>query len=765
MPSKNLSRRLLCAAILAAIGNPVLSAALLDRDKTVRPLSCPETEGLSMPASSSLTPEDSEDERVHVYADRVDATLEESARFIGNVELRRGNLHLFADEVFYNQVDNHLDAKGHIHLRKDDGETLLAPVLRYDLDTERGYSEDTEFQFAGTAGRGAAGRIHFEGRDRLQLESVRYTTCPPGRDDWFLKAGRLTLDKTEQIGTARNASVTFMHVPIFYSPYLSFPLTDARKTGLLSPHIGHSSNSGFFISIPYYFNLAPNYDDTLTARLLEKRGVQFTNEFRYLGRNNSGSLDVEYLPNDRITNTDRQALFFLHRHDLSPRWSLTSDVQWVSDTDYFIDLARGSPDASRTHLPRLLSLNYAGNIWRFSARAQTYQTLDTTIIALNEQPYQRLPQLQLAADSPSGPNRLRTAFEGEWVNFYRPIHIPDDPGTIEPPYAGQRLDLQPSISLPLRTSYLFFTPKLAYRYTSWRLSTNTDEDNPNPDESLDRALPIYSLDSGLIFERNDKAYGKTYTQTLEPRAYYVFIPYENQDNLPVFDAALPTFSFANFFRENRFVGADRVGDANQLTLAVTSRFLLADGVEQARVSLGQVNYFADQRVNLNLPPDTRIKTSSDLIAEVSARLGRSWYLRSGLQWDNQASDTRKSSFYAHYRPAPDRIFNLGYYYTNPSSSTERTEELADFSTQWPLSSRWTGVASWNYSLLTSRTVQAYAGLQYTSCCWAVRVAVRHRLQPDETVENSWQLEFELGGFAKMGETQEAPLRQGQFIFE
>lgn len=751
MPSKILSRRLLCAAILAAIGNPAMAAEPLDRVKVVRPLSCPETEGLPTPASS-LTPEDSKDERIHVYADRVDATLDESARFSGNVELRRGHLHLFADELFYNQTDNHLDAKGHIHLRKDDGETLLAPLLRYDLDTERGYSEDAQFQFAGTAGRGAAGRIHFEGRDRLQLESVRYTTCPPGRDDWFLKASRLTLDKVEQTGTARNATVSFMHVPIFYSPYLSFPLADARKTGLLAPHIGHSSNSGFFLSVPYYFNLAPNYDDTLIARVLEKRGLQFANEFRYLGQNNFGSLDLEYLPNDRITDRDRQALFFLYRHNLSPLWALASDIQWVSDTDYFIDLGRGSPDASRTHLPRFLSLDYAGNIWRFSARAHTYQTLDTTI-PIAEQPYQRLPQLILRADSPGGPNRLHTAFESEWVNFYRP-------GDQNQPGASQRLDVIPSISLPLRTSYLYFTPKLAYRYTSWRLGTLADDD-----ESPDRALPIYSVDSGLAFERIGEAYGKSYTQTLEPRAYYVYIPYKNQDNLPVFDAALPTFSFANFFRENRFVGADRVGDANQLTAAVTSRFLLADGVEQARVSLGQVSYFADQRVNL-LPSGTRIQTRSDLIAEVNARLGRAWYLRSGLQWDSQKGDTRKSSLYAHYRPAGDRIVNLGYRYTdNLPGSVEKPEELGDISAQWPFSSHWSGVARWNYSLPESRTVQAYAGLQYTSCCWAVRVAARHRLQPDDTVENSWQFEFELGGFAKMGETEEAPLKQGQFIFE
>jgi len=751
MPSQNLSRRLLCAAILAAIGPSAGFAARLDAAKTARPLSCPDVTGSSMPASS-LTGEDSNDERVHVYADRVDAKLDESARFSGNVELRRGELHLFADEVFYNQADNHLDASGHIYLRKDSGETLVAPLLRYDLDTERGYSEDAQFAFAGGLGRAAAGRMRFEGRDLLRLESVRYTTCPPGRDDWYLHASRLTLDKAKQTGSARNARITFMQVPIFYSPYLSFPLTDARKTGLLAPHVGHSSKSGFFLSVPYYFNLAPNYDDTLTARALEKRGLQWSNEFRYLGKDYGGKLDLEYLPSDRITDSDRKALFLVHRHDLSALWSFGSDIQWVSDPNYFIDLGKGASESSRTHLPRALNLDYAGKIWRFSALAQAYQTLDTSI-PLADQPYQRLPQVVLKADSPSGPNRLHTAFESEWVRFYRPDDVPNQPS------AAQRLDLMPSVSLPLRTSYLYFTPKLGYRYTSWRL------DQDNTDESPTRALPIYSLDSGLTFERAGQAYSQAYTQTLEPRAYYVYIPHEDQDRLPVFDAALPAFSFYNFFRENRFVGVDRVGDANQLTTAITSRFLLPDGTEQARVSVGQVTYFADQRVNL--PPNTLVQGRSDLIGEVSARLGRSWYVRSGLQWDSKEQDTRKSSLYAHYRPANDRIINLGYRYTDnlPPPSVLKPEKLADISAQWPLTRSWTGVARWNYSLPESRTVQAYAGLQYTSCCWAFRLAARHRLQADGTIENSWQFEFELSGFAKMGETEEAPLQQGQFIFD
>jgi len=754
MPSQNLPRRLLCAAILATIGSQPAVAANLGAPKTPRPLSCPDTPALPMPAST-LTAAETDDERVHVYADRVESKLNESTRFSGNVELRRSGLHLFADEATYNQTENTLDADGHIHLRKDSGETIVTPLLRYELDTERGSAEDAQFAFAANAARGKAGRIHFEGRDVLKLEAVYYTTCPPGQDDWILRAGELTLDKNSETGTAWNASIYFMQVPIFYSPYLSFPITDARKTGLLAPQVGHSSNSGFFLNVPYYFNLAPNYDDTLTLRLLEQRGPQLTNEFRYLGTSFAGQLDLEYLPNDQSTDTDRGAIFFRHSQSLSPLWSASTDIQWVSDNSYLIDLGDTATDSGRTHLPRSLRLDYGGSIWRFSARAFTYQTLDATI-PLIEQPYQRLPQLVLTADSPSGPNRLHAALESEWVNFYRQQ---PDPGLCSDPTLcanGQRLDLQPSVSLPLRASYFYITPKAAYRYTAWRL------DDTSLDESPVRGLPIYSLDSGLALEREGRLGDQAYTQTLEPRVYYVYIPYKNQDSLPVFDSAVPLFDFYNFFRENRFTGADRVGDANQATFAITSRFLLpGSGSELARVSLGQVQYFADQQVNL--PPGTVTQTTSDTIGEIYARLGQPWYLRSSMQWDNKVHETRNSGFYLHYRPQADRIVNLGWRYNN--SLTSDPDKQFDISAQWPMLTHWIGVARWNYSLPESRTIQAYAGLQYTSCCWAFRAVARHRLQPDGSVDNSVMVELELSGFAKLGEAEDTPLKQGKFIFE
>jgi LPS-assembly protein len=694
MPSPNLPRRLLCIAMLAAIGYQPAFAAKLGTKSPTRPLSCTGSPALPMP-ESTLTDEETSDERVHVYADRIESILNESSHFSGNVEFGRDGLRLFADDVIYNQLENSLDASGHIYLHKQSGETIVSPQLSYQIDTERGVAEDAQFAFANNAARGNAKSIHFEGRDVLALESLRYTPCPPGQDDWFLKASDLTIDKTSETGTAHNAVIEFMQVPIFYSPYFSFPLTDERKSGFLAPHIAQTTNTGFLLALPYYFNIAPNYDDTLMMRIMSKRGLQAVNEFRYLGSNYSGKLDLEYLPNDQGTNTDREAAYFKHAQGLWPLWNATADVAWVSDQTYLTDLGTGPNQSSITALPSNLRLDYGGSIWRFSGRVSTFQNLDTTITQSSDLPYQRLPQLLLSGESPSGANQPHYALASEWVYFYRPGEVATgQQGN------GQRLDLLPSISLPLRTDYLYFTPNLGYRYTTWNLNYDTVDTSPQ------RGISIFSIDSGMTFERESNLFGTPYTVTLEPRVYYVYIPYQNQDSLPVYDSAVPVFDFFNFFRPNRFVGADRVGDANQATFAVTSRFLLpGSGSEQARVSLGQIQYFEDQRVNL--PPGTVTQTTSDTIGEIYARIGQPWYLRSSMQWDNKQHETRNSTLYLHYRPAADRIVNFGWRYNNTTSATTNgLNEQVDISTQWPLSNRWTGVARWNYSLPDSTTVQA-----------------------------------------------------------
>lgn len=684
-----------------------------------------------------------EDQQIQVSADRVRSAIKGLSVFTGNVELRRGNVSIYADEITYDQKANRIEGAGNISMATEAGDTLYAPQLHYELDSESGYTGRSLFALAEGAGRGDAERISFDKGSVLVMDNMHYTTCPPGQDDWVLRGKRLTLDRENQIGTVRNVSVRFMHVPIFYAPYFSFPLGEERKTGVLVPNFGHSDKRGYFLAVPYYINLAPNYDDTLTPRYMSRRGLQLQNEFRYMGGSHGGKIDLEYLPNDMVTDTYRAAGKYRHGQTFSDHWVGDMDMQWVSDKDYLVDLGDSIAATSTTHLPRSGQLAYNDNIWRFTARTSSYQTVDESIDALFR-PYSLLPQFTLAADVPTGRNRWHYALSSEWVNFDRSAGV-----------TGQRLDINPSVSLPLRNSYAFVIPKAGYRYTAYNLSDTTLE---TPDETPERRLPIYSLDSGLLFEREGAWKDHAYIQTLEPRLFYLQIPYENQDGLPNFDTGIPDFSFYNLFRENRFVGADRVGDADQATVAISTRFLDAsNGVEQVRFSLGQTFYF--QNPQLILPSSKPVDATSNMVAEIQARLGQYWYVRGALQWDSKEYATERSNILLQYRPARNKIINLGYRYN------KSIQEQVDVSVQWPLSARWTLLSRWNYALPEKRTLQSYTGFEYTDCCWAFRITKGERILADGNVDNPILFELELSGLAKLGPRPQSPLDAGRFIFE
>jgi LPS-assembly protein len=684
-----------------------------------------------------------DDQQIQVSADRVHSAIKGLSVFTGNVELRRGSVSIYGDEIIYDQKANRIEGAGNISMATEAGDTVYAPQLHYELDSESGYTGRSLFALAGGAGRGDAERITFSKGSVLVMDNMHYTACPPGQDDWVLRGKRLTLDRENQIGTVRNVSVRFMHVPIFYTPYFSFPLGEERKTGVLVPNFGHSDKRGYFLAVPYYINLAPNYDDTLTPRYMSRRGLQLQNEFRYMGGGYGGKIDLEYLPNDTVTDTYRAAGKYRHGQTFSDHWGGDMDMQWISDKDYLVDLGDSIAATSATHLPRSGQLAYNDNIWRFTARTSSYQTVDESIDVLFR-PYSLLPQFILAADVPTGTNRLHYALSSEWVNFDRNAGV-----------TGQRLDINPSVSLPLRNSYAFVIPKAGYRYTAYNLTGTTLE---TPDETPERRLPIYSLDSGLLFEREGEWSGHDYIQTLEPRLFYLAIPYENQDGLPNFDTGIPDFSFYNLFRENRFVGADRVGDADQATVAISTRFLDAsNGVEQVRFSLGQTFYF--QNPQLILPSSKPVDASSNMVAEIQARLGQYWYVRGALQWDSKEYATERSNILLQYRPARNKIINLGYRYN------KSIQEQADVSIQWPLSARWALLSRWNYALPEKRTLQSYTGFEYTDCCWAFRITKGQRILADGNVDNPILFELELSGLAKLGPRPESPLNAGRFIFE
>lgn len=705
---------------------------------------CPTRAAEECPAASAAAPavtDDisvADDGRVRVTADRATTVLDRFSVFSGDVDLRRGVLRVQADELRYDEVGNRLDAHGNVRIGTNTGDDVSTPEAGFDLGTDRGHTGAAAFRLGDNRGRGRADRIHFEGRDRLRLNGVRFTSCPPGQDHWFLNARRMLLDNAKGEGTARSVTLEFMHVPILYAPWFSFPLTDARKTGFLVPRFGESSTRGVNVAAPYYLNLAPQYDDTITPAFMSRRGAMLRNEFRYLGESYNGDLEVEYLPNDNVFGDNRSALRYIHTQTISPHVSASLDIQSVSDKDYLADLGETTKVTSSTHVPSSATLSYGGRNIQAGVFVKSYQTLDPTIAVTNE-PYERLPQMFAIADFPLGYNRPRLEIDSEYTFFNRSAGV-----------TGHRVDLLPSVSIPWRTAYGYVTPKAGLHYTAYDLQGAT---NSTPE----RSLGVFSLDSGMFFDRPARLFGGDFTQTLEPRIFYLYVPYKDQDSFPNFDSGTPDFNFDNLFRENRFLGRDRVGDADQVTVAATTRFLdVGTGIERLRLSAGQTIYFSEQSVNI--PPGVQSDDRTDLVLETRAWLRSDWYLRGTWQADLSNADTSKGNLYLTYHPAPDRIVNVAYRYLRDQ------QNQVDLSSQWPVAGRWTLFGRWNYSTLDSDTLQAYAGFSYRRCCWAVRAAATHRILGNGVPDSGFLFEFELTGLSKSGPAPESPIALGAFPF-
>ncbi|MBI5782814.1 MAG: LPS-assembly protein LptD [Gammaproteobacteria bacterium] len=478
---------------------------------------------------------------------------------------------------------------------------------------------------------------------------------------------------------------------------------------------------------------------------MSSRGLQLQNEFRYLTPRSHGMLQFEVLQNDKLANgDDRAAGTYQHLHAFDPFWSGKVDLRGVSDKNYFNDFRDDLGITSQTHLPQNVELDYRGPQWNFSAHAADYQTIDRSIAAA-DRPYARLPQLNLSLNRPVTPNRLNYFFESEAVSFKRDAGV-----------TGERLNLMPAVSLPLSNGYAFLTPRIGLHHIAYRLSGV-------PDNTPALARGVFSLDSGLFFERDSRWGGRLFTQTLEPRLYYLYVPGKNQDALPNFDSGIPDFSFPNLFRDNRFVGGDRIGDANQFTAAVTTRFIdEQDGTERARASLGRIYYLDDRQVNL--PAATSSTNASDIVAEVTATLASHWHARTNAQWNREDNHTQKYGYYLQYNPAKDRIVNLGRRFS-------RNElEQTDISTEWPLASRWTFRARSLHSQEINRNLETYAGVEYNACCWKLRVMASRRFFLDTANNNAItqnktiMFELELTGLSKLGRVPNSPLRESVFSF-
>ncbi|KAF0100363.1 MAG: LPS-assembly protein [bacterium] len=692
----------------------------------------------------------------HLEADHIAGQEGREVVAEGKVVVRNLRERIEADWLRYDQVEDEVEARGRV-VYSQNRDRIESGDLRLKLESRLGSARAVRYEVYapdGRRSRGGADTLNFAGVDRYELEDATYTSCAAGNDDWLLKMRDLDLDYTRNVGTARHVSVEFLDVPILYAPWMDFSLDNSRKTGFLAPSYGASDERGVELVVPWYWNIAPNRDLTLSPRYMSKRGTQLATDFRYLEKDQEheykGDLRWEYLPDDQQAERNRYNVVLQHEHRFRERWSGSLHYERVSDDDYFADLSSLISQTSRVNLPQQGSLSYDGGWWRASGLYQRYQTLQDPDAPVTE-PYHRVPQLLLTANRQvPGQSWALFDFAGEFVQF---DHRGGDF------VQGGRLQAYPSVRMPLKTTYSTITPRLGWHYTRYFLDSDTVND---PDSvaaaapargytDASRSLPVFSLDANLLLERDWLLGEGKYTQTLEPRLFYVNIPYKNQDRMPVFDSALKDLSLDEMFSENKFSGGDRVNDANQLTLALTSRFLdRENGIERLQVTLGQVRYFEDQRVGLTPTTDVNSANTSDVIASISGQLTRQWRVQSGIQYNTSDSDLVRGNIGGAYRDGPGRVFNIDYRYYKDLTNDDNSVNQLDLSAQWPLARRWYGVGRLNYSLQDSRLVEGLAGLEYNAGCWSLRGVLQRLVTTEEKSSNAFYLQLELRGLTKLG---------------
>ena len=685
---------------------------------------CPE------PPAAIANPETNEslpaDDRVYLDADHADFNAEGNSVLSGNVELRQGDKRIRADHLEYDAPNERAKVEGGVEYTAPDLEVrgnsgTYSPTLGASF-------EGTEFELPSRNARGAARALTVDGDNKVTLDEVSFTTCPAGDVDWQLKSRSIELDNKTRQGTGRGTSIEFKGVPIFYAPWLSFPLGPQRKSGFLFPNIGGSSRHGAQLEVPYYWNIRPNMDFEAQPVYYAKRGADLGGQFRYLTENQRGSLDFNYLPSDKLAGIDRHFGHFRHVAELPAEWRFRIDATDVGDTRYFEDFALGPEGTSVPFTERIAEASYRDEHWNVRAQFQNFQTIDEALPD-DLRPYERTPRVLASGDWDSGLGAIEYGFDAEFVNFDRDVGV-----------TGWRMDVAPRMGLDWSAPGFFVRPEAGFRYTQYSL----DGAAAGTDDSPTRSLPFASIDAGLVFERSSGSQGQR-RMTLEPRALYLYTPYREQSNLPLFDTGLPDLNLVQLYRNNRYVGADRVNDANQIAFGLTSRlFDSRSGTQYLAVSLGQAYYFEQPRVVLpNETPSTR--DTSDFIAQVSLTAYKDWNIEAGIQWNPEDTRSERSQFRLQYRPEGDKVINLAY-----RAQRDRIEQ-AEFSSFWPIGDKWNAFGRVVYSLRDSTALEQFAGFEYKSCCWRIRTVARRFVSSrDGDKETGFQIQLELNGLASVG---------------
>ena len=659
--------------------------------------------------------------------------LEVTAR--GRVEFQREDLSVYSEFLRFNQEFGRIEADGGVRLLRG-VDRFFGPRLRYNTQDDTGVFEEPTFLMGRTSvARGSAERLEFLGKDRLRFNRASFTTCEPGDNSWVIEARELELDYENEEGKARDMRLRLLDTTILALPYASFPLENRRKSGFLAPYYSHNTRRGLEVGIPYYIDIAPEQDLQLTPIHMSKRGEQIKTNYRYISRDSMGQLRYDYVQNDQLLHRTRSGLSYQHEQRFMPNLVGKVDVNKVSDDRYLIDYTSQVRSYSVGNLQREGSLSYTETFFGMPsflrARLQRFQTLQDPL-SPTPTPYYREPQINFGTGKTEFANRLDLSIPGEYVRFTHSSLV-----------EGARISFSPSVSMPFLAPGYFLTPKIGVRSANYDLTRTA----PGQPERQSLSVPWLSVDSGMIFERGMNLLGENLTQTLEPRLYYVNVPYRNQNQIPLFDTALAEFNYAQLFSENRFSGLDRFGDANQVTLAATSRILGQGGQEIFRATLGQRYYFNEERVGLTPTTTLRGRDQSDLLASIGGRLAQSWTFDNTVRYNPQSARIERAGAAVRYAPEIAKVISASYRYNR---DPERPLRQVDLSGQWPVQPGWYAIGRVNYSFQDKRLLEGLGGIEYNAGCWVFRGVFQRIQAATQTTSTALYFQIEFNGLGQIG---------------
>lgn len=713
---------------------------------------------------------------IDIQSDYFELIDNEVTNFTGSAEMIKADQKLWGDYITRNLKTNAVNVHGNVTYH-DKGLVISSDSGFLDGQADRAVFRNSQFILPAIPGRGTSRLTHVDSNTLSRYENFSYTTCPAGNQDWLLHASKVKINKDTGIGSAQHTWFEFMDVPFFYTPYMDFPVDKRRTTGLLSPSLGVTQVSGVDISVPYYFNLAPNYDYTAQPNYFTKRGFLLRNEFRYMDDLSRARLTGDILPYDDETKTTRGQVGFRDDTRFSQDLSTHIEGNWVSDYNYLTQLGSALNQVNYLNIPSMATLNYNSPIGPISTMANYFQTIDPSL-PKTLYPYFYVPKVQHNFVDGIADSGLQFSNETQFSS----IMANSDQMTM-----GQRFLLRPKLTYPMENSAGFIRPSATLAFNQYFLQNpeywsdiqkatytlNGKTFTGTPGTSENYTVPILSLDSGTYFDR-DLSLGDTpLQQTLEPRLFYVYIPSVNQENIPVFDTTAYDFTYYQLFRENRFAGYDRVGDANNLTAAVTSRLIdQTTGVERVRTTFGNLAYFQGRQVTAAGPPlDTYSQSFSNLIGDIYGSITDNWSIYTAGQYNPSLNVMARGQAGIQYNNKQNQLLNLVYRYRtqqgtdtcppydplNPLLSTfSGCLNMTDVSMRLPILAGWYAIGRWQYSLLNNVTTESFFGFERETCCWRFSLIGRRYLNtinPDGTAQsnNAVFLQFELKGLTSLGD--------------